>query len=147
MIHETSSTISPMARIGKLVLAGAVVMLVVFGLGYAWGASGRATLQTALTDAQQRLDVAEARGHILDARVSLYNVNFGDASRRFEDAKEPLRRIRQRYADAGSSDAIRSVSAALEHLDEAQRLAGKLDAAANSKAGEALEAIKVATAK
>ena len=136
-----------MARIGKLVLAGAVVVLVVLGLGYAWGASGRGTLQAALTDAQQRLDVAEARGHILDARVSLYNVNFGDASRRFEDAKEPLRRIRQRYADAGSTDAVRSVSAALEHLDEAQRLSGKLDAAANSKAGEALEAIKVATAK
>ena len=40
---------------------------------------------------------------------------------------------------------MRSLSAALEHLDEAQRLAGKLDPAANSKAGEALEAIKVAT--
>jgi hypothetical protein len=136
-----------MAKIGKLALAGAVVVVVVLGLGYAWGASGRARLQTALTEAQQRLDIAEARGHILDARVSLYNVNFGDASRRFEDAKEPLRRIRQRYADAGSTDAVRSVSAALEHLDEAQRLAGKLDAAANSKAGEALEAIKVATAR
>ena len=136
-----------MAKIGKLVLAGAVVVVVVLGLGYAWGASGRGTLQTALTDAQQRLDVAEARGHILDARVSLYNVNFGDASRRFEDAKEPLRRIRQRYLDAGNTDAVRSASAALEHLDEAQRLAGKLDAAANSKAGEALEAIKVATSR
>jgi hypothetical protein len=136
-----------MAKIGKLLLAGAVVALVVLGLGYAWGASGRETLQAALTDAQQRLDVAEARGHILDARVSLYNVNFGDASRRFEEAKDPLRRIRQRFADAGKTDAVRSISAGLEHLEEAQRLTGKLDAAANSKAGEALEAIKVATAK
>jgi hypothetical protein len=32
-------------------------------------------------------------------------------------------------------------------VEEAQRLAGKLDQAANSKAGEALEAIKVATSK
>jgi hypothetical protein len=136
-----------MARIGKLVLAAAVVIIVVLGLGYAWGASGRGTLHTALADTQQRLDVAEARGHILDARVSLYNVNFGDASRRFEDAKDPLRRIRQRLADAGNTDAVRSISAGLEHLEEAQRLAGKLDAAANSKAGEALEAIKVATSR
>jgi hypothetical protein len=136
-----------MAKIGKLVLAGGVVVLVVLGLGYAWGASGRGTLQTALDDVRQRLDIAEARGHILDARVSLYNVNFGDASRRFEDAKEPLRRIRQRYVDAGNTDAVRSTSAALEHLDEAQRLAGKLDSAANSKAGEAMEAIKVATSR
>ena len=136
-----------MARIGKMVLAGAVVVLVVLGLGYAWGASGRGTLQAALTDAQQRLDIADARGHVLDARVSLYNMNFGDASRRFEDAKEPLRRIRQRYVDAGSTDAVRSLSAALEHLEEAQRLAGKLEPAANTKAGEALEAVRVATSR
>jgi hypothetical protein len=74
-------------------------------------------------------------------------MNFGDASRRLEDAKAPLRRLRQRLADAGQTDAVRSISAALEHLEEAQRLAGKLDPAANNKAGEALEAIKVATSK
>jgi hypothetical protein len=84
---------------------------------------------------------------VLDARVSLYNMNFGDASRRFEEAKEPLRRIRQRYVDAGSTDAVRGLSAALEHLDEAQRLAGKLEPAANTKAGEALEAIRVAISR
>jgi len=32
-------------------------------------------------------------------------------------------------------------------VDEAQRLSGKLDQAANSRTGEALEAIRVATAK
>jgi hypothetical protein len=136
-----------MKRIGILILTGLVVVLVVLGLGYAWGASGRSAMQTGLDEARQRLDIAEARGLVLDARVSLYNMNFGDASRRFEDAKDPLRRIRQRYVDAGSTDAVRSMSAALEHLDEAQRLAGKLDPAANSKAGEALEAVKVATSR
>lgn len=136
-----------MKRIGKLVLTAAIVLIVVFGLGYAWGASGRSAMQSALDEARQRLDIAEARGEVLDARVSLYNMNFGDASRRFEEAKVPLRRIRQRLSDAGSTDAVRSISAALEHLEEAQRLAGKLDPAANNKAGEALEAIKVATSR
>ena len=136
-----------MKRIGQLVLAGVVAVIVVLGLGYAWGASGKSTMQTALDDARQRLDLAEARGLILDARVSLYNMNFGDASRRFEEAKDPLRRIRQRLVDAGNTDAVRSLSAALEHLDEAQRLAGKLDPASNSKAGEALEAVRVATSR
>ena len=136
-----------MKRIGRIVLVAAVIVLVVLGLGYVWGASDRSAMQTALDDARQRLDIAEVRGDVLDARVSLYNNNFGDASRRFEDAKAPLRRIRQRFVDQGSTDAVRSISAALEHLDEAQRLAGKLDPAANSKAGEALEAIKVATAR
>jgi hypothetical protein len=136
-----------MKRIGRLIVTALVVALVILGFGYVWGASGRSAMQTTLDDARQRLDVAEARGELLDARVSLYNMNFGDASRRFEEAKTPLRRIRERYADEGKTDAARSISAALEHLEEAQRLAGKLDPAANTKAGEALEAIKVATAR
>jgi len=136
-----------MKRIGKLVLTAAIVLIVVLGLGYAWGASGRSAMQSALDEGRQRLDIAEARAEVLDARVSLYNMNFGDASRRFEEAKVPLRRIRQRLSDAGSTDAVRSISAALEHLEEAQRLSGKLDPAANNKAGEALEAIKVATSR
>jgi hypothetical protein len=79
--------------------------------------------------------------------VSLYNMNFGDASRRLEDAKEPLRRLRARYQDGGEGEAARSIGAALERVDEAQRLAGTLDPAANSKAGEALEAVRVAASR
>ena len=136
-----------MQRIVRLILIALVSAIVVLGLGYAWGASGRMAIRSALDETRQQLDIAEARGHVLDARVSLYNMNFGDASRRLEDAKVPLRRVRQRCADEGRDDAVRSVSAALEHVDEAQRLAGKLDQAANSKAGEALEAIRVATSR
>ena len=136
-----------MRRIGRLIVAALVVALLILGFGYVWGASGRSAMQSTLDEARQRLDVAEARGELLDARVSLYNMNFGDATRRFEEAKTPLRGIRERYADEGKTDAARSISAALEHLEEAQRLAGKLDPGANTKAGEALEAIKVATAR
>ena len=136
-----------MQRIARLALIALIAVVVVLGLGYAWGASGRRTVQTALDDAGQRLDLAEARGQLLEARVSLYNVNFGDASKRLEEAKLPLRRLRERYADAGRTDAARNIGAALEHVDEAQRLAGKLDQSANSKTGEALEAIRVATSK
>ena len=132
---------------GKLFLTAVVVLLVCLGLGYAWGASGRITLERALDESRQQLDIAEARGRILDARVNLYNVNFGDASRNFEEAKAPLRRVRERYQDAGKSDAALSIESAVRHVEEAQRLAGSLDQAANTKANEALEAIKVATSK
>jgi hypothetical protein len=134
-----------MQRIGKLIVIALVVLIVSVGLGFVWGAAGRGEVQSALDGARQQLDLAEARGHILDARVSLYNNNFGDASRQFEEAKTALRRVRERYQDDGKRDAVTRLSTALERLDEAQRLAGKLDPAANSKAGEALEAIKVAT--
>lgn len=135
-----------MAKTGKLVLAGVVVLIVCLGLGFAWGASGRSAVESALDDTRQKLDVAEARGQILDARVSLYNNNFGDATRHFEDAKGALRRVKARLQDAGRTEAASGIDAAVGHLDEAQRLSGKLDPAANSVAGEALEAIKVAQA-
>jgi hypothetical protein len=130
---------------GRIFLTALVVLIVCLGLGYAWGASGRRIVQTALEDSRQQLDLAEARGALLDARVSLYNNNFGDASRRLEEAKVPLRKVKDRFQDAGTSDAAASIDAALGHIDEAQRLAGKLDPAANTRAGEALEAIRVAT--
>lgn len=132
---------------GKLILIVFVALVVCLGLGFGWGASGQLGLQTALDDARQQLDLAEARGRILDARVSLYNNNFGDASRHFEDAKPPLRRLKARYHDASRNDAASGIDAALGHVEEGQRLAGKLDQSANTKAGEALEALKVAAGK
>lgn len=132
---------------GKLILSVFIALIVCVGLGFGWGVAGRSELRTALDDAKQQLDLAEARGQILDGRVSLYNNNFGDASRHFEDAKAPLRRIKQRYQDAGKRDAASGIDAAVGQLEEAQRLTGKLDPSANNKASDALEAIKVAAAK
>jgi len=132
---------------GRIILIVFAALLVCLGVGFGWGASGQRGLKSALDDAQQQLDLAEARGQILDARVSLYNNNFGDASRHFEDAKTPLRRLKGRYHDASRNDAASGIDAALGHLEEGQRLAGKLDQAANTKAGEALEALRVVSGK
>jgi hypothetical protein len=125
-------------------LAAFGALVIVLGIGYAMGGSGRFTLQNALDETRTRLDIAEARGHLLEARVSLYNVNFGDASRHFEEAKAPLRRVREQFQSLGRNAAAGSIGAALEHAEEGQRLAGKLDQAANTKANDALEAIRVA---
>ncbi|MEO8078548.1 MAG: hypothetical protein ABI818_19640 [Acidobacteriota bacterium] len=116
-------------------------------MGFAWGASGRIGLQSAADDSRRQLDTMEARGQLLDARVSLYGNNFGDASRHLEDAKVPLRRLKARYQQEGGRDAALRVDAALAQLDEAQRLAGKLDSTANAKAGEAIETLRLATVK
>jgi hypothetical protein len=129
---------------GKLFLGVLVALVVCFGLGFAWGNSGRSELQTTVDDVKQHLDVAEARGEILDGRVSLYNSNFGDASRHFESAKAPLQRVRERYQAQSKVDAFTSIETAAGFVDEAQKMAAKLDPAANNKAGQALEAIKAA---
>lgn len=131
----------------RWVLSGFAALVVALGIGYAMGGAGRFNLQNALDDARGRLDIADAKVQLLEARVSLYNVNFGDASRHFEDAKPPLRRARERYQNIGKNAAAGSLSAALEHIEEGQRLAGKLDQAANTKANDALEAIRVASSQ
>jgi hypothetical protein len=129
---------------GKIILSVFIALIVCFGLGFGWGRSGRAGLDASLEATRQQLDVAEARGHLLDARVSLYSINFGDASRHLEEAKPTLRRVRDRYQTARQTDAAARIDAALGLVDEAQRMAGKLDQAANSKTGEALEAVRAA---
>lgn len=131
----------------RIVILACVALAVALGVGYAMGGSGRFTLQNALDDARGQLDLAEARGHLLEARVSLYNVNFGDASRHFEESKAPLRRVRERFQRIGKNAAAGSIAAALEHAEEGQRLAGKLDQSANAKANDALEAIRVAASQ
>ena len=132
---------------GKLILTAFVVLIVTLGVGFVWGASSRFSIQRALDETQLQLDLAEARGHLLDARVSLYNVNFGDASRHFEEAKAPLRRAQERYRALGNRAAAASIGTAIDHATEGQRLASKLDQGANTKAADALEAIRVATQK
>jgi hypothetical protein len=99
-------------------------------------------LQQLADEARQGLDLSEARGAILEGRVSLYNNNFGDASRQFEQAKEPLQRLKAQYDDAGERDAVAGVDTALRYVDEAQRLSAKLDAAAQNAAGRAIDALK-----
>lgn len=131
----------------KLVLIVFVLLLVAFGAGFGWGASGRATAQQAVDEVKQQLDLAEARGYILGARVSLYNVNFGDAQRQLDDAKAPLTRARDRAQEQKKRESADGLSAALAHVQEAQRLAGRLDQNANNRANEALKAIQVATSK
>lgn len=129
----------------RIAIIGVVTIIVILGLGYAWGSSGRGIVQSALEESRQHLDIAEARGAVLDARVALYNNNFGEASRRLEDVKAPLRRVKDRMQDAGDSGSASSIDAALRLVGEAQIMAGKLDPSANARAGEALEAIRVAT--
>jgi hypothetical protein len=131
----------------KIAFAVLVALFVTLGLGYAWGSSGKLSLTSALDETKQQLDIAEARGHLLDARVSLYNVNFGDASRQFEEAKAPLRRVHDRYQSDGKKAAAESTATAIERAEEGQRLAAKLDQTANAKAAQALDAIKAAAEK
>ena len=126
------------ARIGLTVVA---VVLVALLAGFLWGASGRSTLDRALQRSELRNELLDARAAALAARIDLYNTNFGEASRHLEDARSVAGRAAQRLDALGRDDDLKRLQSALGSIEEAQRLAGKLDLAANARAGDAAKAI------
>ena len=126
------------ARTGLTVVA---VVLVALLAGFLWGASGRSTLDRALQRSELRNELLDARAAALAARIDLYNTNFGEASRHLEDARTVAGRAAQRLDALGRDDDLKRVQSALGSIEEAQRLAAKLDLAANARAGDAAKAI------
>ncbi len=126
----------------KLTLWGIVAVLVALLVGFLWGASGRSAVAARLDESQLGLRLAQSRADLAQARVDVFEVNFGQASRHFETAKERLRDasglLQKRSADA---DTLKRANEAIARLTEAQQLAGKLDQSANQRAAEAAKLI------
>jgi hypothetical protein len=121
----------------KLVLGMVAGLLVALLAGWIWGRSGQSDTAHALQTAELRSDLLGARAAVLDARVAIYSVNFGEASGHLENARDLLRRVDERLKRLGRSDEVKQVATAQAGIDDAQRLAGKLDQNANTRAGEA----------
>lgn len=125
----------------KLVLGIGVALLVAFGIGWGVGHSGKSGISRALETAELRESLLDARGAVLTARVDIYNVNFGDASRHLEAARTAVRAAAVRLTDLGRLDEAKRLDAALTKIDEAQRMAGKLNQDANALAADAATTI------
>jgi len=127
-----------MAKLVLGIFAGVTVALLV---GWLWGRSGQSDMSGTLQNAELRVELLGARAATLDARVAIYNVNFGEASRHLEDARGLLGRASQRLTTLDRDDAVKQVQSAIASVDEAQRMAAKLDQGANSRAGDAAKTI------
>jgi Tfp pilus assembly protein PilX len=130
----------------KLILGVGAALLVTLGVGWAWGASGRSAATRALEIAQLRDALLEGRAAVLDARLDVYSVNFGDASRHFEAARSALRAADTRLTGLGRQDDAKRLEIALARIDEAQRMAGLLNQDANALAADAAKTISVVIA-
>jgi hypothetical protein len=123
------------------VLLVAVLLLVAVGGGWLWGASGRWSVERTTQAQQVRQNLVEGRSALLDARLALYSVNFGEASQHMEQARTLLRRGSDGLKGLGRDAENKQVATALAIIDDAQRLSGKLDQNANSRTGEASKII------
>jgi hypothetical protein len=125
----------------KVALGVVAAVLIAVLAGYFWGAAGRRTAEREVQGVTLRVDLLEARGALLAARVDLYNVNFGNASRHLQEALDLLRPASTRLKENGRAADAQRLDVALARIEEAQRLTGKLDQGANARAGDAAAAI------
>ena len=87
-------------------IVGAIIVaaFATFGIGWLVGASGRAGAERQLAVVEERADFAQARALISDGRVSLFLVNFGDASKRFEEARGLVEKAQTRLREEGQAE-------------------------------------------
>jgi len=127
----------------KRVLGSSVALLVALGAGWVWGAWGSSDTNRALRIAELRDGLLEGRAAVLDARLDIYSVNFGEASRHLEAARSPVRASEARLNSVGRQADTKPLELAPAKIDEAQRMAGQLNQDANALAADAAKAITV----
>jgi hypothetical protein len=126
----------------RLYGAVALAILVALGAGWLWGRSGRAELEATRRAAIERADLAEARAFVLDGRIHLFQLNYGEAAKRFGEAQTTVERAQAFLRDAGQADRATALDTAIAALKDAQRLSLGVDQGAHSKADEAMRAMK-----
>ena len=92
-----------MAKLALGIVGGLLVALLA---GWIWGRSGQSDTAHALQTAELRSDLLGARAAVLDARVAIYSVNFGEASAHLENARDPC--IARTSGSSGSTGAMKS---------------------------------------
>lgn len=132
-------------RLLKIIGAVALGFVLALAAGWVWGASGRLELQSRLNDADLRVQISDARGRLLAARVDLYSLNFGAATQNLEAAKIPLEAVIHRYERDGETARVAEAQGALRVVEDARRLSAQLDQSAQGAVAGAVAALERAT--
>jgi hypothetical protein len=125
-----------MSALAKLAIAAAVVLALVVG-AWLYGRASMAPDRAESDKTRLRMMLLESRAQVLDAQLSLYAANFGNAAQHLEYAKPPLAAAAVALRDQDLDDLAAKADTALDQVATARDLAAKLSLDANSKAGEA----------
>lgn len=126
----------------KFTLKAVAVMLAALALavvgGWIWGATGQWRTEAALARAGVGLHLANARANMLAARVSVFEVNFGNASRSLESARADLITAAEAFDRLRMKAEAAAAREAASRVDGARELTGRLDQTANARLAEAI---------
>jgi len=117
-------------------------LIVAFGVGWFVGASGKSAIELERRQQDERADLSEARALTLEGRLALLRSNFGDATQRFNSARQVLERVQIKLRETNQPERAGQLEIALAHLRDAGRLSTALDATAQAAADEAVQAIR-----
>ncbi len=126
----------------RQLLTTTLAVVLAFAAGWVWGASGKAGVELARRDLDDRADLAVARAETLDGRVKLVQQNFGDAGQRFARAQGLVEKVQLRWRETAQTERVGHLEVVLSHLKEARRLCAALDATAQDAAAEAGDALE-----
>jgi hypothetical protein len=125
--------LSALAKVG---IATAIVVVLVLG-AWLYGRSTTAPARAEADATRLRVMLLESRAQVLDAQLSLYAANFGNAAQHLEYAKPPLTAASTELTRIGNAELAAKADAAMQQVATARDLAAKLSLDANSRAGEA----------
>jgi hypothetical protein len=117
------------------IVAGAAVA------GWLYGASGKSDIEQARRVAVHQAQLQQARALILEGNVAVFQLNFGDATKKFEAARAAVEQMQTALRETGQAERAGRLEVVLSHLRDAQRLAVSLDANARNAADAALQAL------
>ena len=114
--------------------------------GWFTGASGRSAVEREQAVTVMRAEFAEARALVFEGRVSLYQSNFGDAIRQFQEANKRIAEVQSQLREIGQIEQAGRLDAAASSLGEAQRVAATFDTTkAHAAAEQAIAALRAAS--
>ena len=93
----------------KLTFGVGVGLAVALLAGWIWGTADRSRIARAVQTSELRSELLGARAAVLDARVAIYSVNFGEASKHLEGARGLLGRADERLKRLGRDDELKHV--------------------------------------
>jgi hypothetical protein len=127
-----------MKTIGAVVLA----ILVALAAGWFWGASGKSTISAGRRAFEERATIAETRAALLNARLSLIALNFGEAARDLATARTLATELQARLRETGQAERAGHVEIVLAHIRDAERLAAAPSRDAEASTAQAVDALK-----
>lgn len=117
------------------------------GVGWVLGASGKAEIEQARRQESERADLASARAELLDGRLSLLKLNFGDAAHHFDAARKTIEDVQKRVRETEDAERAGRLEVVLAHVRDAERLAIALKPEAQDAANDAIGAMSAAASR